>query len=42
MNIYFAFIVSYQRFFGSIECESLTFGAFTEFGDIVQTKHHIL
>jgi len=42
MNINFMFIVSYFCFFGRIKYQSFTQSIGTWFGDIIQTKHHIL
>ena len=42
MNIYLTFIVSDQRFFRSVECQTFTFCTGTQLSNIVQTKNHIL
>ena len=36
------FVVGNLSLFGTVELQALTLGALAEFGDIVETKHHIL
>ena len=42
MDIYLSFVVSNQCFFRSVENQPLTFCTFTQLGNVVQTKNHIL
>ena len=42
MNIHFTFIISNQSLFRSVESQALTFSSFSQFGNIIQTKYHIL
>ena len=42
MNIDLTFIVSDQRLFRSVECQTFTFRTSTQLSNIVQTKNHIL
>ena len=42
MEVAATFIVGNDGFFGTIEFQTLTLGTFTDFGDIVESEHHIL
>ena len=42
MDIYLTFIISNQRFFRSVECQTFPFCTSTQLSNVVQTKNHIL
>ena len=42
MNIHFTFIISNQSLFRTVESQAFTFSPFSQLGNIIQTKYHIL
>ena len=42
VNINTVLVVSDDSFFGAIEDEAFALGIGTQFGDVVETKHHVL